>query len=39
MALAVEPGVYFAGRFGVRVENIYAVTPAGGVDLREGFGS
>jgi Xaa-Pro aminopeptidase len=39
MALAVEPGVYFPGRFGVRVENIYAVTPVGGVDLREGFGS
>jgi Xaa-Pro aminopeptidase len=39
MVLAVEPGVYFPGRFGVRVENVYAVTPAGGVDLREGFGS
>ena len=30
MVLAVEPGVYFAGRFGVRVENMYVVGPDGG---------
>ena len=34
MALAVEPGVYFPGRYGARVENIFVVTPAGGVELR-----
>jgi Xaa-Pro dipeptidase len=34
MVLAVEPGVYLPGRFGVRVENMYLVTPDGGVDLR-----
>ena len=32
--LAVEPAVYFPGRFGVRVEDVYAVTPAGGVRIR-----
>jgi Xaa-Pro aminopeptidase len=31
--LAVEPAVYFPGRFGVRVEDVYAVTPAGGVRI------
>ena len=31
MLLALEPGVYFPGRFGVRVENLYLVTPQGGV--------
>jgi Xaa-Pro dipeptidase len=35
MVLAVEPGVYFPGRFGARVENVFLVTDAGGVDLRE----
>lgn len=34
MVLAVEPGVYLPGRFGVRVENMYLVTAEGGVDLR-----
>ena len=34
MALAIEPGVYFPGRYGARVENIFVVTPAGGVELR-----
>jgi Xaa-Pro aminopeptidase len=33
MVLAVEPGVYFAGRFGARVENLFLVTPDGGVEL------
>jgi Xaa-Pro aminopeptidase len=31
--LAVEPAIYFPGRFGVRVEDVYAVTPAGGVRI------
>jgi Xaa-Pro dipeptidase len=35
MVLAVEPGVYFPGRFGARVENVFVVTPEGGVELRE----
>ena len=35
MLIAVEPGVYFPGRYGARVENIFVVTPGGGVELRE----
>jgi Xaa-Pro dipeptidase len=31
MVFAVEPGVYFPGRFGVRVEDVYEVTADGGV--------
>ena len=31
MVLAVEPAVYFPGRFGVRVEDQYTVTSTGGV--------
>ena len=38
MVIAVEPGVYFPGRFGARVENVFVVTPDGGVELREAFG-
>ena len=38
MVLAVEPGVYFPSRFGARVENVFVVTPAGGVELREAIG-
>jgi Xaa-Pro dipeptidase len=34
MVIAIEPGAYFAGRFGVREENDYVVTADGGVDLR-----
>jgi len=34
MVLAVEPGVYVEGRYGARVENLFVVTPAGGVELR-----
>jgi Xaa-Pro aminopeptidase len=34
MVIALEPGVYLDGRFGVRVENLYVVTPHGGVELR-----
>lgn len=33
MVLAVEPGVYFPGRFGMRLENEYLVTPDGGIEL------
>jgi Xaa-Pro aminopeptidase len=38
MVIALEPGVYFPGRFGARVENVFVVTPAGGVELRDSFG-
>jgi Xaa-Pro aminopeptidase len=38
MVLAVEPGVYFPGRYGARVENVFVVTPGGGVELRGVFG-
>ncbi len=34
MVLAVEPGVYFPDRLGARVENVFLVTPEGGVELR-----
>jgi Xaa-Pro aminopeptidase len=34
MVLAVEPGVYVEGRYGARVENVFVVTPDGGVELR-----
>jgi Xaa-Pro aminopeptidase len=34
MVISLEPGVYFAGRFGARVENTFLVTPGGGVELR-----
>jgi Xaa-Pro aminopeptidase len=33
MVLALEPGVYLPGRFGVRRENLFLVTPNGGVEL------
>ena len=39
MVLAVEPGVYFAERYGVRVENVFVVTPEGGAELRAAFGA
>ena len=39
MVLAVEPGVYFPGRYGARVENVFIVTPDGGMELREAFGT
>ena len=35
MVLAVEPGVYVPGRYGARVENVFVVTPEGGVELRD----
>ena len=37
MVLAIEPGVYFPGRYGARVEEIFVVTEGGGVELREAF--
>jgi Xaa-Pro aminopeptidase len=39
MVIAVEPGVYFPRRFGARVENVFVVTPEGGVELREAMGA
>ncbi len=38
MVIALEPGVYFPGEWGVRVENLFVVTPAGGVELRDAMG-
>jgi Xaa-Pro dipeptidase len=35
MVMAMEPGVYLPGRFGVRNENLFLVTPAGGVELSQ----
>ncbi len=35
MVIAVEPGVYFPGRYGARVEEIFVVTESGGVELRQ----
>jgi Xaa-Pro aminopeptidase len=34
MVVALEPGVYFPGRYGARVEQMYVVTAAGGYELR-----
>ena len=39
MVIAIEPGVYFPGRFGIRVEHDYLVTPEGGHDLLTVYGS
>ncbi len=39
MLLAVEPGVYFPGKSGARVENIFLVTPDGGLELRDVMGA
>lgn len=38
MVIAAEPGVYVPGRFGARVENVFVVTPEGGVELRDAMG-
>jgi Xaa-Pro aminopeptidase len=35
MVLALEPGVYLPGRFGVRKENLFLVTSDGAVELTE----
>jgi Xaa-Pro aminopeptidase len=37
MVIALEPGVYFPGAGGARVENLFLVTPSGGVELRKAF--
>lgn len=34
MVMALEPGVYFTGRFGVRVEGMYLVSLGGGKEIR-----
>jgi Xaa-Pro aminopeptidase len=39
MLIALEPGVYFPGRIGARVENVFVVTPDGGVELRDAMGA
>ncbi len=39
MLLAVEPGVYFDGVSGARVENIFLVTDDGGLELRTALGA
>ncbi|MHB8504202.1 MAG: M24 family metallopeptidase [Acidimicrobiales bacterium] len=39
MILAVEPGAYFPGRFGIRLENEYLITPAGGMELNAALAS
>ena len=38
MVIALEPGVYFQGRFGVRVERLYVAGAAGGLELRDAVG-
>ncbi|HEX9123473.1 MAG TPA: Xaa-Pro peptidase family protein [Actinomycetota bacterium] len=35
MTFSIEPGIYLAGRFGVRIEDIVAVTDGGAVRLNE----
>ena len=30
MVITIEPGIYLAGQFGIRIEDMVAVTPAGG---------
>jgi Xaa-Pro aminopeptidase len=35
MVIALEPGVYFAGRFGARTEKMFVVRPDGGSELRQ----
>jgi Xaa-Pro aminopeptidase len=39
MLISLEPGVYFPGRIGGRVENAFIVTPDGGVELRQAMGA
>ena len=39
MIVAVEPGVYFANRWGIRRENEYLITKNGGVELNEALAS
>jgi Xaa-Pro aminopeptidase len=37
MVIALEPGVYGLDGIGARVENLFVVTPQGGVELRSAF--
>jgi Xaa-Pro aminopeptidase len=30
MVITIEPGVYLPGKFGIRIEDMVAVTPMGG---------
>ena len=39
MVLALEPGIYLPGQFGVRRENLFLVTPDGGVELTQAVSS
>lgn len=39
MVLALEPGVYFRGRWGARVEQLFMVTEAGGIELGQWLSS
>jgi Xaa-Pro aminopeptidase len=39
MIMAVEPGAYYPGRWGIRWENEYLVTDSGGVELNEALGA
>jgi Xaa-Pro aminopeptidase len=39
MILAVEPGAYFKLRYGIRLENEYLVTSAGGIELNAALGA
>ena len=39
MIMAVEPGAYYPGRWGIRWENEYLVTDKGGVELNEALGA
>lgn len=39
MLICLEPGVYFSGRIGARVENAFIVTPEGGIELRDALGA
>jgi Xaa-Pro aminopeptidase len=39
MLISLEPGIYFPGRWGSRVENSFVVTPGGGVELRDALGA
>ncbi len=38
MVMALEPGVYLPGLFGVRKENLFLITPDGAVELAQAMG-
>jgi Xaa-Pro aminopeptidase len=33
MVITIEPGIYIEGKFGIRIEDMVAVTPTGGKNL------